>query len=331
MHSKKYCKTSDCFTANFCMLAILITTLAVYLASCASFDHLTKVTPQFPQAAECGKCHVEIYREWSQSNHAKAFVNYHYNESTNNYSLESCLGCHAPQPTVTNKVPTVRSTHRKEGITCVSCHLREGKLSGPIDPTGIVTPHPIEVNPEFYRNSDICGRCHEGTLAEWKTVKTNEKKTCQHCHMPPVNRKLTQSTGILSKIIVAFEHKVPQKRHDFAIPSAESSIDILSVKAKKVGSLVTMTIRNNLPHSLPTGNSSDSTLFLEAYARNSKGKETFVEQRELTKKLNTSIPARSNIDWQLKIPPDSVLELRLLRFSYDGDITHLADFEVPLQ
>ncbi len=73
MHSKKYCKTSDRFTAKFYVLTLLTTTLTVYLAGCASFDHLTRVTPQFPAATECGKCHVEIYSEWSQSNHRVIF------------------------------------------------------------------------------------------------------------------------------------------------------------------------------------------------------------------------------------------------------------------
>lgn len=241
------------------------------------------------------------------------------------------MGCHAPQPTVSSEHPTVRLTNREDGVTCVSCHLKEGRLSGPIDPTGKVKPHPIDVDPEFYKSSDICGRCHEGTFAEWKTVKAAEKQTCQHCHMSPVTRKVTQSTGLLSKFIVAFEHKVPQKRHDFAVPTDESSSDLFSVKAKKAGALTTITLRNNLPHSLPTGDFGDRTLFLEAYTRDSKADETVVGRRELAKKLRTAIPAHSTIDWQLDIPPDSVLRLRLLRLSYDGDIANLADVQVPLQ
>lgn len=330
MLSKKYCTISDRSTVSFGASILLIAALIVYLAGCASFDHLTKVTPEFPQAAECGKCHVEIYREWSQSGHANAFTNYHYVESTKNHSRRDCLGCHAPQPTVSLEHPAVRSTNRDDGVTCVSCHLKEGKLSGPIDPTGIMTPHPIDVDPELYNSSDICGRCHEGTFAEWKAAKASEKKTCQRCHMSPVHRKVTQSTGLLSKFIVAFEHKVPQKRHNFAIPSAELSSDILSVKTKKAGDQVIITIRNIMPHSLPTGDFSDSTLLLEAYACDSKGDMTVVGQRELAKKLSTSIPTYSTIDWQLGISPDSSLGLRLLRLSHDGDVTNLADVNVPL-
>ncbi len=109
----------------------------------------------------------------------------------------------------------------------------------------------------------------------------------------------------------------------------ESSSDILSVKAQKTGDRITVTIRNNLPHSLPTGDFSESTLLLEAYVRDSKGDITVVGQRDLARKLRTAIPTHSTIDWQLDMPPDSLLGLRLLRLSHDGDITDLADVDVP--
>ena len=331
MHSKKYCKTSDRFTARFIALVLLMTAFAVYLVSCASFDHLTTTTPQFTPAAGCGKCHIEIYSEWSQSSHAEAYTNYHYSEATKNYSNESCLGCHAPQPTVSSEPPTVRSTNRDDGVTCVSCHLKEGILSGPLKPTGMVKPHPIDVDPTLYKSSDMCGRCHEGTFAQWKAVEAEEKETCQHCHMPSVHRKVTQSTGLLSKFIVAFEHKVPQGRHIFAMPSAGASSDILSATAKKEDNLATVTIRNNLPHSLPTGDHSDPTLLLEAYTRDANGNENSLGQRDLAKKLKTAIPAHETIKWRLKMPPDSTLGLRLLHLSHDGDITNLADVQVLFQ
>ena len=75
----------------------------------------------------------------------------------------------------------------EDGVTCVSCHLEEGKLSGPNDPTGLVAPHPVRVTGARYRESRFCGRCHEGT----------------------------QATGGLSELFVSFEHAAPQKRHAF--------------------------------------------------------------------------------------------------------------------
>ncbi len=69
-------------------------------ASCTSFKHLTVVSNTFPRAKECGKCHVDIYQEWSESDHARAYTNPHFRSATNDYSFEHCLGCHAPEPTV---------------------------------------------------------------------------------------------------------------------------------------------------------------------------------------------------------------------------------------
>ena len=72
------------------------------LTGCASFDYLTRVTEEFPKAKQCGKCHVEIYHEWSVSDHATAYVNPHYRQITDEYAFDDWLSCHAPQPTVSD-------------------------------------------------------------------------------------------------------------------------------------------------------------------------------------------------------------------------------------
>ncbi len=308
--------------------------IVVLIASCASFEHLTEVTEDtFPQAAQCGKCHIEIYKEWLQSDHSIAYTNPHFRQATDDYRFEDCMSCHAPQPAVTDAVPVARSITRDEGVTCVSCHLEEGKLSGPIKPTGKVAPHPVGIDPSFYKESGICGRCHQGEFNEWKSVSAVDKKTCQQCHMPPVTRKVTQATGGISELIVAFEHEVSQKRHSFSIASSESEIEILSIETKISGASITLTIKNNLPHSLPTGDFGFRVLVLQALAIDSKGNPTDIGQRELVKELASAIPPLSTIDWQLQLPTDAImLGVKLKRLSYEEDvILNLADIKVPLQ
>jgi hypothetical protein len=287
----------------------------------------------FPQADQCGKCHVEIYNEWLQSDHASAYTNPHFRQATDNYSFGDCLNCHAPEPAVTDTTPVTRSIDRNEGVTCVSCHLQEGKLSGPFDPTGHVAPHPIDVNPDRYKDSGICGRCHKGDFDEWRAVKTTDKKSCQQCHMPPITRKVTQATGGISKLIVAFEHEVSQKQHTFSMVPSEPQNDIISIEAKRSGSSVTLTIRNNLPHSLPGGDFGFRILVLQVLAIDSEGNPTIIGQRELAKEMASEIQALTAIDWQLKTPPDTVfIRVELRRLSYEEkDIITLADIKVPLQ
>lgn len=334
MSLKRLCKSYNIFASSSYVLVFVAIGLTILFASCASFEHLTMVTEgSFPQAEQCGKCHVEIYQEWLNSDHAKAYTNDHFRQATNNYSFEDCLSCHAPQPSATDNPAITRTINRDEGITCVSCHLEEGKLSGPIEPTGKVAPHPIGVNPDFYKNSRLCGKCHQGEFAEWKNADAVDKMSCQHCHMPQVTRKVTQPTGGISNIIVAFEHEVLQKKHDFSIVSFETEIDIISIEAKKINSTVIVTIKNNLPHSLPTGDFGFRVLILKILAADSRGNLTVIDQRELVKELNSAMPALSKLSLELKTPADTVsIRVQLTRQSYESDkVIKLADMEMSLQ
>lgn len=295
-------------------LVIPATVLAVGLASCASFEHLTQVSNTFPPAKDCGKCHVDIYHEWSQSDHAQAYVNPHFRTATDDYAFERCLSCHAPEPRLTADRPVVRSTGREEGVTCVSCHLEEGVLSGPLEPTGKVHPHPIGVRPEVYRDSGICGRCHEGTMEQW-TAAGGEKKTCQQCHMEPVTRKVTQATGGISNLLVAMEKQVPVRKHEFRIPDDPEFI-VLSVTRSATG--VQITVENRCPHDLPTGDFGFRVVTLEAFAVDRRGEESVAGEWELTRELGTALGPRESRTWTVAVPDGSKLTRAVLtRRSYD--------------
>ena len=96
MPSKRFCRIFDGLSIKSCMLMLTVLGIVVLIASCASFEHLTEVTEDtFPQAAQCGKCHVEIYKEWLQSDHSAAYTNPHFRRATDNYSFEKCLSCQA--------------------------------------------------------------------------------------------------------------------------------------------------------------------------------------------------------------------------------------------
>jgi len=307
---------------------------AALLTSCESFEHLTMITEEsYPKAEECGKCHVDIYHEWKESDHAKAYTNPHFSRSTNNYAFDKCLSCHAPEPFVTETPLVTRELNRNEGITCVSCHLKEGKLSGPIKPTGKVAPHPVDVAPAFYSDSGLCGKCHKVEYSQWKSVDDLEKQSCQDCHMPGIRRKVTQPTGGISNLIVAMEKEVLVKKHDFSITSSNSQISIISITASRKDSNVSVSIKNILPHSLPTGDFGFRILNLKISSIDTQGKQTVVDQRELSKELKTAIDALSMIDLELDVPDDCVsLRVQLDRQSYeDQEIVYLADMEAQIK
>ncbi len=76
MPLKVFCKTCNIFGLNCYVLVLIAIGLTILFTSCASFEHLTMVTEEtFPQAGQCGKCHVEIYHEWSNSDHSTAYTN----------------------------------------------------------------------------------------------------------------------------------------------------------------------------------------------------------------------------------------------------------------
>ena len=314
---------------NFDFYYLILAFLCV--AGCTSFAHLTTVRNEIPKAKECAKCHVDIYQEWAQSDHAKAYVNREFRQATDDYAFESCLSCHAPEPSATDQAPRLRASDREEGITCVCCHLEQGRLAGPMDPTGAVHPHPVGVRPAFYRSSKMCGGCHQGTLDEWDSAAGN-KETCQQCHMEVVIRKVTQPTEGISHVLVAMEKTVVLRRHTFSILGDYIRDKILTVRGEKRGAVLTLQIRNNLPHNLPTGEFGFRVIELAVTALDGQSRDKVLGRRELTPELATAIPARGTLTWDLEMPPDTTEVLvRVQRRSYEGTpVIALAYVELAL-
>jgi hypothetical protein len=301
--------------------------LAVSLLGCASFKHLTQVSDTFPHAKECGKCHVDIYREWSESDHAGAYASPHFRAATDDYAFESCLNCHAPEPMLTRETPPVRAAGRIEGVTCVACHLDEGELCGPLKPTGKVHPHPIGVRPDVYHDTAICGRCHEGTIEQWNSA-TGEKDTCQQCHMEPVTRKVTQATGGISNFLVSMEKKVLQRRHVCGILNDSQPPGLIGLTATRSGSALNVRVDNHLPHNLPTGDFGFRLVTLEVFSIDADGHATPVRTWELAKELGTAIPPQASQTWSLDLADDvKAIRAVLTRRSYDQSALVLAQSE----
>jgi len=172
-------------------------------------------------AAECGACHVAIYREWRQSVHAQAWTDAQYQAELGKDPAIRwlCINCHTPlvnqldslvvalvDDDVSRPVrrvnPAFDPALREEGITCASCHVRDGAVLGPYGDTA--APHAVRRDASF-RTSAICERCHQATLRypgktfvcvfetgdEWRAGPyAREGRTCQSCHMPAVERPL---------------------------------------------------------------------------------------------------------------------------------------------
>jgi hypothetical protein len=158
--------------------------------------------PARPQ--NCGNCHGAIYREWSQSGHARSADNPHFRTlydgsdwqgrpgagwdllAENPDGAGVCTACHAP--TVASDDPAYFDLRRAEGIAargvhCDYCHKVAG-TTGEVGLThgrfGLTLLRPAEgqlffgplddvdrgedVYAPLYRQSRYCASCHEGTV-----------------------------------------------------------------------------------------------------------------------------------------------------------------------
>lgn len=303
-------------------LLLLLAALAGNVLIGCSMPQLTRVSdPAFPTPQTCSECHVDITREWEQSPHANAFVNARFKQATNDYQFEKCFGCHAPRPGMVTEMPTARLARRELGVTCVSCHLRDGAMVGPIPPTGFAEPHPIVVDPAPFENGQLCGHCHEGTLAQWQAASMPDKEDCRACHMPQVMRKITQATGMISRPIVAAEEEVVQHRHTFTLVPTDLKNDPIAIDIARIPDSDDVAIRltNLLPHNLPTGDFGVRLVIVQAVGVQSDGAQRPLGQWEITSRGDNVLAAGQSRQWTLKLPPDlRSMRVRVCREGRDG-------------
>jgi nitrate/TMAO reductase-like tetraheme cytochrome c subunit len=149
----------------------------------------------------CRRCHEEIYREWQQDRHSKAWTGALYTEISDNHKDPTCWPCHAPRPileTGVNSPAEARKNFREAGITCLTCHRRGRHVVGPIADPGDTPEVSADCGPVYDPDYPVdrpdaqattiafCGVCHNlhGTHTEFMGSKYfGEGKTCLSCHM----------------------------------------------------------------------------------------------------------------------------------------------------
>ena len=95
--------------------------------------HAMMLREQYPAAAECAKCHQQIYDEWASSSHAYASISpmfHKFEQKINDLSQGTvgyfCMRCHGNVGTSMweerSKPLWDRSPVSMEGVTCIACH-----------------------------------------------------------------------------------------------------------------------------------------------------------------------------------------------------------------
>jgi hypothetical protein len=252
------------------LLKYLILAGSSLLASCTSFDHLTQAPAtgdSGPKASECGTCHGAQYREWQGSVHAQSFTSTAFQAAAGIPPEAECLQCHSSLGMRDNAMVS-RSFNQHEGVTCVSCHLVEGSMHGPHGSTALVSPHRIQEDRATYTSPSLCANCHGETVEQWhKATARQQAPTCQQCHQAVVERTVTQGTNFFSNMLVAFEKKVSTRSHDINLEHMTRVPDGISLTIAPPTHHADetsweVTVRNNLPHDLPTGTYGEKELRL---------------------------------------------------------------------
>lgn len=152
-------------------------------------------------AAECGRCHEDELAHWRRSQHARAWVDPVFRASFSRARMRSwCLNCHVPLDVQQSALRAGRAEPLlDEGVTCVTCHVRDGVVLGPgrVTEAGL-RAHPQREEPRL-ATSAFCGNCHQfaqpvldhfplvdTTVMAQDTVREaahfEPGRTCQACH-----------------------------------------------------------------------------------------------------------------------------------------------------
>jgi hypothetical protein len=168
-----------------------------------------RLTGEIWQSSEdCRSCHEKVYDNWKGSRHRVSHTNELYKVSFRQEPMSWCLNCHSPLMEPGRDETNFDARFQSDdGISCITCHVREGKIltgSTPKKQQGIHDYKPIKE----MQASEFCGNCHQfnfptreshagktpleystlpmqNTLQEWKESSYYPEKTCQSCHLFP--------------------------------------------------------------------------------------------------------------------------------------------------
>ncbi|MBF0152184.1 MAG: hypothetical protein HQL64_00350 [Magnetococcales bacterium] len=228
-------------------------------------------------ARHCGSCHEEIFREWSESMHARSWTDEYFQAEWNFEKRPfACLGCHVPLKNQKEHVDISRRDKEKtepvlaanpdfdpqlrdEGVTCAVCHVRKGIIIGPH--ASEQAPHPVKVDPGFLSGTSPCRNCHVVSTNRWDTlyrvpacgtveeVRQGDKESdCVGCHLPNVTRPMVNNAPLRQGGRHLFQggHHPPQVARALKVDHRREEVD---GKSQFVFTLTNV----GADHRLPTG------------------------------------------------------------------------------
>ena len=302
----------------YCTAFLVIFITIVYLLNPVEIYDLNQKTARFIpyqtlpkglvslKAKDCGVCHSEIYKEWQNTLHAKAYTDpfftaYHKKDKGD----PTCLVCHTP---LENQSPVILTSAsgefhdlistpnpnfypelQKEGVTCASCHVKDGVIYGPYQKKDMHAPHPVAYADKFASKS-LCQQCHEVPSKSFAIMNEGICSTgmesdsglwaargfiCQDCHMPAVTRPLMRG----------YPAREGRKHLWPGGYSSQQLRKVFAFKAQKQDKKINITITNEgAGHKAPTGDP-DRFIVLDFFWKDLAGNITQLDSIEFKRQI----------------------------------------------
>ncbi|HGY92702.1 MAG TPA: hypothetical protein ENK43_16150 [Planctomycetes bacterium] len=215
----------------------------------------------------CKKCHIDQWKEWRASRHARSWTNPVFQEAiaTLPDKGEGCARCHAPgslPPKAFGDVPLARKDARKLGVNCTTCHNDPARYYGPYPSKG----HGGILVKAEYLQAAVCKSCHghpevNEAHDQWSSYVRSPAaangKTCQSCHMEEVTRVMARGRRKLKNV----QDARLGRRHLFAGARTEGKAeDAADLRVESDGTHLLATVTMHTGHVFPSSEGREGRL-----------------------------------------------------------------------
>lgn len=227
--------------------------LALLLASEPFSNGLAPVVTRAPvsSARACAACHRQVHEEWTGSRHGQAWTNAIFQREFKQQPLDWCVHCHAPLAEQLAEVHAGGGPLANEGVTCVACHVRDGKMLA--RERHDASPHDTVPDASF-GGPQFCAGCHQFNfplVADEGTSRAHVVGYSQHPMQDTVaqhDRGPRASTECLACHGTDASHRFPGG-HD-----EQMRARAVAIEACRTPGTLTLTLANRgAGHHVPTG------------------------------------------------------------------------------